>query len=81
MQQLFKDSRVISYFTLVFMRHCFQIPVMEYRSEVFKALRFTSRLNALRHRYHDCDLLLKFIYYIHVASVILVTCYFLEILI
>lgn len=62
------------------MRHRFQIPVTEHRSEVSKALRFTSRLNTLRHRYHDCDLLLRFTYYIHVASVILVTCYFLEIL-
>lgn len=62
------------------MGHCFQILVMKHRSGVSKVLKFTSRLNTLRHRYHDCDLLLKFTYYIHVTSVILVTCYFLEIL-
>lgn len=62
------------------MRYCFQTSVTEYRSEVSKVLKFTSRLNTLRHRYHDCDILLRFTYYIHVASVILVTCYFLEIL-
>lgn len=62
------------------MRYCFQIPVMEHGSEVSQALKFISRLNTLRHRYHDCDLLMKFTYYIHVSSLILVTCYFLEIL-